>query len=93
MQDDHQKPFSLRLEDIEVDSFDTLEGERRADGTVHGYETDNINTECTCAGGCVTAEATDFCETCCGCATSPYTSPCATFGTCPAMCASTVQQC
>lgn len=88
--------MKLRLDELEVDSFDTMPETPPIDnGTVHGFdtqtncETNNVCTNCTCNTPCVTCEPSDVCITCCGCDTEPNSGACGTFGTCAAGCAST----
>jgi hypothetical protein len=58
--------LKLNLEDIRVDSFDTMpDASSRTKGTVVGFDTDTL-TDCwvyTCLGGCETGGCTAACTT------------------------------
>lgn len=64
------KKLSLKLDELEVESFETT-GLRRPSGTVHAHET--FESECVCdTDGCGPVNSVESC-TACGCDTPGYT--------------------
>jgi len=61
--------LKLMLEELSVESFDTLAGRAKREGTVFGKE-DGSTDEHTCQGGCYVTYETN-CDTCDGTCTEP----------------------
>ena len=90
MQDSRMK---LSIDDLAIESFDTMEDFVNGTGTVRGYETEDtgcltqcwscVQTECCTNGTFDTIEdCQSFCHTC---------AACYSWDTCPQQCASTPQ--
>lgn len=73
----------LNLDDLHVETFDPMSFSPSGDGTIRGLDSwVSCPTEC---------EST--CQTLCASCEGGCSDFCATFDTCPAACASTVQMC
>jgi hypothetical protein len=75
--------IKLNLDDLRVESFEPLSASKTDGGTIRGYDTFQ-----TCQTECESACPTE-CDSCQG----GCSGLCASFDTCPAVCATTVQMC